>query len=108
MPHLKEQSKCFENIVNLAKHIEKIILLQEAFDSRFSDFSEEDRMLAFINSVLLDEHNILKMPSNMQMELIELKANSVLIVKFNKFSSFPSASEMIGFGDHYHVNIFQK
>ena len=50
LPHLKEQSKCVENIVNFAKYIEKIKLLQEDFDRRFSDFSEEeDRMLAFIN-----------------------------------------------------------
>lgn len=98
LPHLKEQSECVENIVNFAKYIEKIKLLQEAFVSRFSDFSEEeDRMLAFINPFSLNEHNTLKMPSNMQMELIELKANSILKVKFNELSSFPSASEMIGF-----------
>jgi len=47
--NLKEQGECVENIVNFAKYIEKIKLLQEVFDSRFSDFSEEDRMLAFIN-----------------------------------------------------------
>ena len=35
------------------------------------------------------------MPSNMQMKLIELKANSVLKVKFIEFSSFPGASEII-------------
>jgi len=64
--------------------LKKIKLLQEAFDSRFSDFSEEDRMLAFINPFPLNEHNILKMPSNMQMVLIELKANSVLKMKFDE------------------------
>jgi len=37
------------------------------------------------------------MPSNMQMERIELKANSVLEMKFDELSSLPSASEMIGF-----------
>ena len=47
--NLKEQGECVENIVNFAKYIEKIKLLQEVFDSRFSDFSEEDGMLAFIN-----------------------------------------------------------
>ena len=98
LPHLKEQSECVENIVNFAKYIKKIKLLQKAFDSCFSDFSEEkDCMLAFINPFSLNKHNILKIPSNMQMELIELKANSVSKVKFNEFSSFPSASKMIGF-----------
>jgi len=37
------------------------------------------------------------MPGNMQMELIELKTNSVLEMKFGELSSLPSASEMIGF-----------
>jgi len=35
------------------------------------------------------------MPGNMQMELIELKANSVLKMKFDELSSLPSALEMI-------------
>ena len=108
VPHLKEQSKCVENIVNFAKYNKKIILLQEVFDSQFSDFSEEkDRMFAFINLFSLNEHNILKMPSNMQMKLIELKANSIMKVNFNEFS-FLSASKMIGFGNHCHMDIFQK
>ena len=96
MPHLKEQSECVENIVNFEKYIEKIKLQQKAFDSHFSDFSE-DCMLAFINPFSFNKHNFLKMPSNMQMELTELKANSVLKVKFNKFFSFPNALKMIGF-----------
>ena len=98
LPHLKEQSESVENIVSFAKYIEKIKLLQEAFNNRFSDFSEEeDRMLAYINPFSLNERSIRKMPSNLQMELIELKANSILKMKFNELSLFPSASEMIGF-----------
>ena len=98
LPHLKEQSESAENIVNFAKYIEKIKLLQESFNNRFSDFSEEeDRMLAFVNPFSLNERNNLKMPSNLQMELIELKTNSILKMKFNEHSLFPNASEMIGF-----------
>ena len=78
------------------KYIEKIKLLQEAFNNRFSDFSDHC-MLAFINPFSLNERSILKMPSNLQMELIELNANSILKMKFNELSLFPSASEMIGF-----------
>jgi len=37
------------------------------------------------------------MPSNMQMSLIELKANSVFKMKFYELHSFPRASEIIGF-----------
>jgi len=36
-------------------------------------------------------------PSNTQMERIELKANSLLKMKFDELSSLPSASEMIDF-----------
>jgi len=47
-------------------------------------------MLAFINPFSLNV-------SNMQMELIEPKANSVLKIKFDELSSLPSSSEIIGF-----------
>jgi len=86
----KEQDECDENIANFATYIKKIKLLQEVFDSRFSDFSEEERMLALINPFSLNV-------SNMQMELIEPKENSVLKIKFDELSSLPSSSEIIGF-----------
>ena len=55
-------------------------------------------MLAFINPFSLTEQNILKMPSNIQMELIDLKSNSVLKIKFDDLPSLPNASERISFG----------
>ena len=79
-----------------SKYIEKVKLLQEAFNNRFSDFSDHC-MLAFINPFSLNERSILKMHGNLQMELIELKAKLILKMKFNELSLFPSASEMIGF-----------
>ena len=98
MSRLKEQSESVENIVKFAKYIEKIKLLREAFNNRFSNFSEkEDHMLAFINPFSLNERNILTIPSNLQIELIKLKANSILKMKFNELLLFKSASEMIGF-----------
>ena len=93
--HLKEQS--VENIVNFAKYIEKIKVLLETFNKSFSDFFEEDRLLGFINPFSLNVRNILKMSSNLHMKLIELKANSILKMKFNKLFLFPSASKMTGF-----------
>ena len=42
------------------------MLLQESFDGRFSDFSEEDRILAFLNPFSFTEDNIQKMPSQMK------------------------------------------
>jgi len=50
----KQQGECVENIVNFPQYIEKIKLLQEVFDCRCSDFSEEDRLLAFINPFSLN------------------------------------------------------
>ena len=54
------------------------MLLQESFDGRFNDFSEEDRILAFLNPFSFIEHNIRKMPSQMRGELLDLQANLVL------------------------------
>ena len=81
------------------------MLLLESCDGRFSDFSqEEDCILAFLNPFSLTEHNILKMPSQIQIELLDLQANLVLKMKFHKLPSFPSATETI----LCHVNIFQN
>ncbi|XP_068200767.1 general transcription factor II-I repeat domain-containing protein 2-like [Palaemon carinicauda] len=105
-PHLKEQSECAEDNTIFTEYFGKIILLQEAIDSRFSDFAEKDCMLAFLIPFSLTENNILKMPSIIQMELIDLRANSVLKSKFNELPSLPSASERLNFwrslpGEHF-------
>ena len=73
------------------------MLLQESFNGRFSDFSEKDRILAFLSPFSLTEHNIRKMPNQMQVELLDLQANSVLKMKFNELSSFPIVTEAIDF-----------
>ena len=71
-------------IIYLSKYIEKVKILQDSFESRFHDFTkEEDSMLAFINP--LSEQNVMQMPSNIQMELIDLKTNSFLKMKFDVF-----------------------
>ena len=63
-PYLRQQSERVEDNVNFTENIKKIMLLQESFDGRFSDFfEEEDRILAFSNPSSLTEHNIPKMPS---------------------------------------------
>lgn len=97
-PHLNEQRECAPDNGNLAKYTEKIKFLQESFESRFHDFAkEEDSILAFINPFSLCEQKIMKMPSNLQMELIDLKTNSSLKMKFDELSSVPNASDMIKF-----------
>jgi len=62
-----------DDIYNLRKYSEKIKLLQDLFKSRFCDFAEEDCIFAFINPFSLIEQTIIKMPSNIQMELIDWK-----------------------------------
>ncbi|KAG7176726.1 General transcription factor II-I repeat domain-containing protein 2-like 2, partial [Homarus americanus] len=97
-PHLKEQSERAADNGNLTKYTEKIKLLQESFESRFRDFAkEEDCILTFINPFSLGEQKIMKMLSDIQMELIDLKTNSLLKMKFDELSSVPNASDMINF-----------
>ena len=86
----KNKMNVMKILSTLQNTLKNIKLLQEVFDSRFSDFSEEERMLAFIYPFSLNV-------SNMKMKLIEPKANSVLKIKFDELSSLPSSSEMIDF-----------
>ena len=78
----------------MSKYIEKVKILQDSFESRFHDFTkEEDSMLAFINP--LSEQNVMQMPSNIQMELIDLKTNSFLKMKFDELFPDQNASDII-------------
>ena len=52
----------------------QILHQQPTFDSYFKDFAEEECILAFINPFSLTEQNILKNPSDTQMEIIDLIA----------------------------------
>ena len=64
-PQLREQSECAEDLTNIPENIEKIMLVQDTYKSRISDFAEEeDCILAFINQFSRSEQNILKMPSD--------------------------------------------
>ncbi len=87
-PHLEEQSEYADLDFTMAKIFDKIELLQESFESRFSDLAKEEKStLAFINPFSFSEQNILKMPSNIQMEPIDLKTNLLIKSKFDKFLS---------------------
>ena len=97
-PHIKEHRECAADNGNLAKYTEKIKLLQESFESHFHDSSkEEDSVLALTNPFSVSEQNIMKMPSNIQLELIDLKTHPSLKIKFDELSSVPNASDMIKF-----------
>ena len=73
-------------------------LLQVSFESPFLDFGKEEScILAYINQFSLSEQKIIKIPSNIQMELIYMKNNSSLKMKFDDLSSAPNASDIILF-----------
>lgn len=80
--------------------MKKVKILQESFESYFHDFAKEENcMLAFINpfSLTISEQNVMQMPSNIQMELIDLKTNSLLKMKFDEFSPEQNDSDIINF-----------
>jgi len=52
-------------------------LLQDSFESRFCDFAKEDSIFALMNPFSLNEQKVMKMPSNKQMELFDLKTKSI-------------------------------
>ena len=59
-PQLREQCGCAEGRAKFAEYIEKIILIHEAFESRFSDFAEEENcILAFINPLSRTDQSIM-------------------------------------------------
>ena len=96
--HIKEQSECAADHGSLAKYTEKTKSLQVSVESCLHDFGkEEDCILTFINPFSLSKKKIMKMPSNTQMKLIDLKTNSSLKMKFDELSSAPNASDMIQF-----------
>ena len=79
LSHLGEVSESVANDGCLAKYTENIKPLQVPVESRLHDFGkEEDYILAFMNRFSLGEQKIMKMPSKTQMELIDLKTNSLL------------------------------
>ena len=69
-PQVNVQSECAEDLANFTEYIEKFTLIQEAYESRFSEIAEEeDCVLAFINPFSFTEQNILKMPSDYRWNL---------------------------------------
>lgn len=76
----------------------KTKILQKSFESRFIDFAKEEHcILAFINSFLQSEESILKVPSNIPIEFIELKKKLLLKKKYVELPSSPNDSDIINF-----------
>ena len=84
-PHLKEQRDISNNKGNMTEYVEKLKLIQDSFENRFQDFAKDEHsMIAFTNPFLLNDEQIMKMPSSIQMELIDLKTNSLLKTMFEE------------------------
>ena len=70
-PHLKEQRDISNNKGNMTKYVEKIKVIQDLFENRFQDFAKDEHStIAFTNPFLLNDEQIMKMPSSIQMELL--------------------------------------
>jgi len=65
-------------------------------------------MFAFVNSFSLNEKKIIKMSSDIKMELVDLKTNSILKTKSDELPSHPGASEISVSGDPYPVQVTQN
>ena len=80
----REQSECAADHDSFEKNTGKEKLWQVSFESRLHDFGNEEHcILAFINPFSLSEKEIMKMPSIIQMELIDLKTISSVKMKFD-------------------------
>ena len=76
----------------------KIKLLRDSFENRLCDFAKEvDCIFAFINPFSVIEQKIMKMPSNIQMELLDFKTNVILKTKFDVLYSVPGIDDVINF-----------
>ena len=96
--HLKEQREIAIDVGNLTKYVDKIQLLHESFENRFQDFAkEENSLLAFANPFVLHDEHIMKLPSSIQMELIDLKTNLLLKTKFDELHLVQNARNTINF-----------
>jgi len=93
-PNSKRAVECAVDNVSLRKGTVVITLLQNSLENRCCDFAEEDCILAFINPFSLSEEKIMKTPSNIQTDLIDLNTYSLLQTSFDGFSSVPSASDV--------------
>jgi len=72
--------------------------LRDSFENRFCDFAKEvDCIFAFTNPFSVSEQKIMKMPSNVLMELLDFKTNLLLKTKFDALSSVPGTYDVINF-----------
>ena len=95
---LKKQREIAVDVGNLTKYVDKIQLLHESFENHFQDFAkEENSFFTFANPFVLHDEHVMKLPSSIQMELIDLKTNSLLKTKFDELHLVQNARNTINF-----------
>lgn len=104
--HLKERAA--ENEVDADNYKSKVETLLGAFDSRFSQFlAETNNITLFTNPFAFPDDKINLLDENLQLEIIDLKCNSVLKSKFAELPVLPSADDMIAFWRILPANEFE-
>lgn len=95
-PYLKERER--ENEIDIDSYKSKVEAVRLTFESRFSQFTAEANNVAlFTNPFVFPDDKINTFEENLQLEIIDLKCNSVLKGRFAELPVVPSASDMISF-----------
>jgi len=104
--HLKERAE--ENEIDTDKYTRKVEILLEVFQSRFSDFSAEEKNVElFTNPFTFLEDSIGSLNVDLQLEVVDLQCNSVLKGRFGEIPPVPSAADMITFWQLLPANDFR-
>ena len=94
--HLKERLS--ENTFDTDEYAKKIESLLDVFESRFAEFSiQEDNVALFTNPFVFPENKLTLLEHNMQLEVLDLKCNSILKNRFASLPDVPSSEDMISF-----------
>ena len=97
-PHLKERLAANANGFDKDIYKSKVAELLNSFQSRFSEFANQaDNIALFTNPFIFPEEKINCLEENLQLEIIDLKCNTVLKSRFAELPVIPTADDMISF-----------
>jgi len=92
-PRLKERA-AYD--IDADRYAGKVETLLEAFTSRFTDFAQEEKHVAFFTNPFRFE-DIDSLESELQLEALDLQNSTALIGRFKELPAVPSATDMISF-----------
>lgn len=94
--HLKERAAVSN--LDTDKYTAKVEMLLETFQSKFAEFhSEQDNVLLFSNPFTFPEARISSLDVGLQLEVIDVRCNTILKGRFYEMPAVPSAMDMISF-----------